>query len=135
MSVKTKHEIANDSRLLKEVSKKLIGKLKDHGVSDEVIFDVHVGFEEALRNAMVHGNKSHPEKRVTIEAEFDDEKLVLTVEDEGEGFDLKALPDPTVEDNLLKESGRGVYLIRHLMDEVEYTNSGRKVMMKKYFNK
>ncbi len=135
MSLKTKLEIANDSRLLKEVSNNLISQLKEQGVTDEIIFDVHVGFEEALRNAMVHGNKSHADKKVKIEMDYDEKQVVLVVEDEGEGFDVKSLPDPTVGDNLLKESGRGVYLIRHLMDEVEYTDSGRKVTMKKYLTK
>ena len=128
-------EIKNDSHLLKEVSKELIVMLKDKNVSEEVIFDVHVGFEEALRNAMIHGNKSHSQKKVKIETEITDEWVVIIVEDEGEGFDLASLPDPTIEENLLKESGRGVYLIRHLMDEVRYENNGRRVIMKKHFQK
>ncbi len=128
-------EIKNDSHLLKEVSKELIAMLKDKNVSEEVIFDVHVGFEEALRNAMIHGNKSHSQKKVKIETEITDEWVVIIVEDEGEGFDLASLPDPTIEENLLKESGRGVYLIRHLMDEVRYENNGRRVIMKKHFQK
>ena len=56
------------------------------------------------------------------------------MEDEGEGFNPDSLPDPTLEENLLREGGRGVYLINHLMDEVRYEKNGRKVIMKKYFN-
>lgn len=133
MTNKMKIEIKNDSHLLKEVSKELINTLKGKNVSEEVIFDVHVGFEEALRNAMIHGNKSHPEKIVRIETEITDEWIVIIVEDEGDGFDPSSLPDPTIEENLLKESGRGVYLIGHLMDEVRYEKDGRCVVMKKKF--
>ncbi|MBU1656626.1 MAG: ATP-binding protein [Candidatus Omnitrophica bacterium] len=109
--------------------------LKGKNVSEEVIFDVHVGFEEALRNAMIHGNGSNPGKKVKIETEITDEWVVIIVEDEGNGFDLASLPDPTVGENLLKESGRGVYLIKHLMDEVRYEKNGRRVVMKKHFSK
>ena len=133
MTKKIEIEIENDSHLLKEVSKELISTLKEKNVAEEVIFDVHVGFEEALRNAMIHGNKSHPKKKVKIETEITDEWVMIIVEDEGTGFDLESLPDPTIEENLLKESGRGVYLIRHLMDDVRYELGGRRVVMKKNF--
>jgi serine/threonine-protein kinase RsbW len=128
-------EIANDSHLLKEVSNKLIGKLKEKNVDEDIIFDVHVGFEEALRNAMIHGNKSMPGKNVKIETQITDSFVLISVEDEGEGFDPDGLPDPTLDENLLKEGGRGVYLIRHLMDEVRFEKGGRKVIMKKYFER
>ena len=128
-----KIEIENNNHLLKEVSKELISTLKEKEVSEEVIFDVHVGFEEALRNAMIHGNRSHPKKKVKIETEITDEWVMIIVEDEGNGFDLESLPDPTVGENLLKESGRGVYLIKHLMDEVRYEKNGSRVIMKKCF--
>ena len=133
MSAKT--TIANDDHLLKEESKKLINALREKGVSEEVIFDVHVGFEEALRNAMIHGNKRDPDKRVTIETRVTDDAVIICVEDEGGGFDPKSLPDPTLNENLLKEGGRGVYLIEHLMDEMKYEKGGRKLIMKKYFKK
>lgn len=126
-----KTEIANDSHLLKEVSKELINTLREKGVNEEIIFDIHVGFEEALRNAMIHGNKLSPDKVVKIEMEVTPEMVIISVEDEGEGFDPDSLPDPTLDENLLKESGRGVYLINHLMDEVHYEKNGRKVIMKK----
>lgn len=135
MNGKLKREITNDPRLLKKVSKELVNALKRIGVAEDVIFDVHVGFEEALRNAMVHGNKNLPGKKVTIEAEWGADAVMITVEDEGEGFDPGSLPDPTDDENLLREGGRGVYLIRHLMDEVVYENGGRKVVMKKFFKK
>lgn len=130
-----KTKIANDSHLLKEVSKELIRQLQEKGVDEDIVFDVHVGFEEALRNAMVHGNRSIPGKQVTVEAEISDLAVTICVEDEGDGFDPAKLPDPTKQENLLKESGRGVYLMRHLMDEIRYENGGRRVVMVKYFDR
>lgn len=127
--------ISNDSHLLKDVSKKLIASLKERKVHEDIIFDIHVAFEEALRNAMIHGNKENPDKKVNIDIEWTDGTIMLSVEDEGDGFDPDSLPDPTLSENLLKERGRGVYLIKHLMDGVTYQNGGRKIIMIKYLNK
>jgi serine/threonine-protein kinase RsbW len=129
-----KTKIPNDSHLLKEVSKTLINNLKEKKVEDDIIFDVHVAFEEALRNAMIHGNKMDPDKGVFVETDLKDDSVVICVEDEGEGFAHDKLPDPTLDENILKESGRGVYMIKHLMDEVKYDNGGKRVIMIKYFN-
>lgn len=129
-----KNSIANDSHLLKEESKKLIGLLKDKGINEDIVFDIHVGFEEALRNAMIHGNKLDINKKVTVDIKLTDKDVTICVQDEGEGFDPKKIPDPTLDENLLNEGGRGVYLITHLMDEVEYLNGGRSIVMRKTFN-
>jgi serine/threonine-protein kinase RsbW len=130
-----KTKIASDSRLLKEISKELISSLREKNIDEAIIFDIHVGFEEALRNAMIHGNKLDPTKEVRIETEVTGDTVIIIVEDEGEGFDPHSLPDPTLDENLLKEGGRGVYLIKHLMDEVIYEKDGRKVIMKKRLDK
>ncbi|MCK4851643.1 MAG: ATP-binding protein [Candidatus Omnitrophica bacterium] len=134
-ALRTKLQITNDSRLLKKASRELIDILKDRGIGEETLFDVQAGFEEALRNAMLHGNRLHPDKKVIVETEITFEQVTISVEDEGEGFDPDSLPDPTLEENLLKESGRGIYLIRHLMDRVRYENGGRRVVMTKYLKK
>lgn len=132
MTLKNKAvKIPNDSKSLKEVSKELINHLKTMNVIEEIIFDVHVAFEEALRNAMVHGNKSQKDKMVMVQSDISDGKVIISVEDEGNGFDPGKLPDCTIGENLLKESGRGVYLMRHLMDKVSYELGGRKVIMEK----
>ena len=127
--------IKNDSMLLKEISSDLMQELRRKDIKEEVIFEVHVSFEEALRNAMMHGNRQDPEKKVLVETEITDGVLYIAVEDEGEGFEPSSIPDPTLEENLLKESGRGVYLINRLMDEVKYENNGRRVIMIKHLNR
>jgi len=130
-----KERITNDTHLLKKISRELIDSLKKEGVEEDIIFDIHVGFEEALRNAMIHGNKLDPDKTVSVETEIAGDKVIISVEDEGEGFDPGSVPDPTLDENLLKEGGRGVYLIKSLMDEVRYEGGGRKVIMVKYLKK
>lgn len=130
-----KKHIRNDSMLLKKISSELIQELRRKDINEEAIFEVHVSFEEALRNAMMHGNRQDPGKKVLVETEIKDGILYIAVEDEGEGFEPAHIPDPTLEENLLKESGRGVYLINRLMDEVKYEKGGRRVIMIKYLNK
>jgi serine/threonine-protein kinase RsbW len=90
-----------------------------------------VALDEAIANAIKHGNKSDPTKNVHITAEIDDDEVTFVITDEGEGFDLANLPDPTDSQYLMRPCGRGVMLIYHLMDDVEYNERGNQVKMKK----
>lgn len=95
--------------------------------------NVPVALSEALSNAMLRGNADDPEKTVHVRMTVDDRRLVLEVSDEGRGFDLeRCTQDPTTADNVLREDGRGLFLMRRLMDRVErYTDSqtpGRNVV-------
>lgn len=87
---------------------------------------------EAVNNSIIHGNKRDPKKKVTLTCTCNSTALVIRVHDEGEGFDHENLPDPLAVENLLREHGRGVFLIRSMMDEVtfEKTNGGSDVVMK-----
>lgn len=90
-----------------------------------------VALDEAIANAIKHGNKSDPTKNVHITAEMDDDEVTFVITDEGDGFDLEKLPDPTDSQYLMRPCGRGVMLIYHLMDDVEYNERGNQVKMKK----
>lgn len=79
-----------------------------------------VSLTEAVNNAIVHGNKSDPAKKVTVVCECEKEKLVITVADEGKGFKPEKVKNPLKEENLTRTSGRGIFLMRTLMDKVEY---------------
>ena len=79
-----------------------------------------VSLTEAVNNAIVHGNKSDPTKKVTVVCECEKEKLVITVADEGKGFKPEKVKNPLKEENLTRTSGRGIFLMRTLMDKVEY---------------
>jgi serine/threonine-protein kinase RsbW len=110
----------------------LSAELDSHRYSPHDTFAVRTGFEEAVTNAITHGNSGDPAKAVSIELAVSETKAEITVADEGPGFNAAGLEDPTAEQNLLKESGRGVMLIRSFMDEVNYNDAGNRVRLVKY---
>ena len=75
---------------------------------------------EAVTNAIIHANKCAKDKVVKIKAEKNNGQLVVTIKDQGEGFDPAKVPDPTAPENLLKDSGRGIYLMRVYLDDLKY---------------
>ena len=91
-----------------------------------------VATTEAVNNGIIHGNKRNVDKKVTLTCEVNDTVLIVRVRDEGEGVDPTTLPDPLAEENLLRENGRGIFLMRSLMDFVEFHRSpnGSEVIMK-----
>ena len=93
---------------------------KDLGLSDERLSVLLLAVTEAATNAIIHANKCDPSKLVKIHAQINDSKLIIKIKDEGKGFDPSKLPDPTEPENLLKDSGRGVYLMKVYMDDVKY---------------
>ena len=82
---------------------------------------------EAVTNAILHGNKQQPEKSVEITAALSPERVVLSVRDQGTGFDPESIPNPLKDENLLKSSGRGVWLMHEFADEVRFRDHGREV--------
>lgn len=88
--------------------------------------------QEALNNAIKHGNKMDPNKMVDFGVHVVDGEFRITIQDEGPGFDLTQVPDPTQPENLLKTSGRGIFYMKSFMDRVEYnTENGTKVTLVK----
>lgn len=94
--------------------------VKDLGIPEEKMNGIMLSVTEATTNAIIHANKCDPNKTVRISAKVENGKLVITIKDEGIGFDPTKIPDPTDPDNLLKDSGRGVYLMRFYMDDLHY---------------
>jgi serine/threonine-protein kinase RsbW len=93
---------------------------------------LHLALMEALANAVIHGNREDPAKVVTVCAGCDRRaELLICVTDQGEGFDPSALPDPTAARNMHEGRGRGVFLMRRLVDEVEFNMGGRQVILRK----
>src|SRR5574341_1542182 len=88
-----------------------------------------ISLNEAITNAIRHGNRRDQQKTVYIRAEISADAARFTVRDEGDGFDPAALPDPLDPDNLLRPSGRGIFLMRQLMDEVKYNERGNEVTL------
>lgn len=105
-------------------------------VEEETAYWVGMALREALANAIKHGNKLNPEKLVHVLVRVDPgRELIIEVEDEGEGFSPAEVLDPTSPENLLRESGRGIFYIRHFMDAVHFSpgerGGSRVVLVKK----
>lgn len=94
---------------------------------EDLFGNILIALTEAVNNGIIHGNELEPTKLVNITAKFDGKSMKITVQDEGEGFDFEALPDPTAPENLEKLSGRGVFLMKQLSDGVAYKNDGNTV--------
>ena len=92
----------------------------ESGVGEDALFGIDLAMREAMANAVKHGNKLDETKKVRVSFEKTPEAFEITIRDEGEGFDFEHLPDPTDPANLLKASGRGAFLMRNFMDEVEW---------------
>ena len=97
--------------------------------------DIETALREALANAVIHGNRENPSKRVCVECRcYADGEVSITVRDEGQGFDTNAVPDPTAPGRRLSEHGRGIYFLKTLMDEVSFEEGGTVVRMRKKLN-
>jgi len=130
---KTYHlEIESDPNNLITVEEFINYFAKDLGLDDEKLNGLLLSITEATTNAIVHGNKGDRKKNVFIDVNATDSTLTIVVRDEGIGFDPSVVPDPTHPDNLLKDSGRGLYLMRVYMDELHYnlTPTGTETILK-----
>jgi len=105
--------------------------LKEFSVSPEEIFDIRLALEEAITNAIKHGNRLDPELDVEVSITCDGEDLVMAVRNQGKGFDVKDVPDPTMPQTRMRSSGRGIFLIKKVMDEVTFHDGGREIKMVK----
>jgi len=108
-----------------------MNKIKALRISEDDFFSIRLSLEEALINAIRHGNKNNPDLSVEVDVEYAKDKLIMQVKNQGEGFDFQHLADPTQAENLDKLSGRGIFLIRNMMDNVEFTGQGRVIKMVK----
>lgn len=94
------------------------------GFDSEEVQRISMAVREAAVNAVLHGNSYDPRKKVHIAFESSQEGLTITIRDEGKGLDPEDIPDPLAPENLLKQSGRGIFLIRAFMDEVRFRSIG-----------
>lgn len=127
-------QVPSDVSYVRETCLKILDSLKGLNLDESTLFDIRLSAEEAIVNAMKYGNKFDSRLPVTITTSIDKNKVTITVKDEGDGFDVDCLPDPTEEANLSKFCGRGVFLIHKLMDEVHYNEKGNEVTMVKYLS-
>jgi len=126
-------ELPSDLRLIDPAIGYLAGRLRDYGYEgSRLTLNFRVGVSEALANAMIYGNDRDPAKRVRVEVELASERVSVVVHDEGDGFDPTGVPDPTLPENIESAGGRGLFLIRELMDEVDFHGCGNCVRLVLY---
>jgi len=128
------HEkLPTDLKAIPALIRDVAAKLRELPIDKGQLHDVRLCLEEALVNAIKHGNKFNPNLFVEVDIESDGNSLSISVADQGEGFDFQGIPDPRNPDNLHKLSGRGILLIRSHMDSVDFFDSGRTIKMTKLF--
>lgn len=107
---------------------RLIDDLRsEHNIHEDAYGNILVAVTEAVNNAIQHGNKYDPNKKVKINYELEEDTISFTVVDQGAGFDYYNLPDPTAPENLEKPTGRGVFLMKHLADQIIFSENGSMV--------
>ncbi|MCG3137059.1 MAG: Anti-sigma F factor [Phycisphaerae bacterium] len=124
--------IPSDLAMVSKVEGQILQQIEQHHYSDEAIFAIKLTLEEALTNAIKHGNKCCGDKQVIVRFHVDEEQFVVYIRDEGPGFNPDAVPDPTSPDRLSLPSGRGILLMRAYMDEVAYLDDGRELYIRKW---
>jgi len=104
------------------------------GFGDDEVMQISMAVREAAVNAVLHGNAYDPDKKVKLEFERTNRELVITIRDQGKGLDPAKIPDPLAPENLLKTSGRGIFLIRSFMDEVQIlpSHTGTEIKLVKH---
>lgn len=124
-------KVPSEIKSIRRVSSKILSSLSPYELNKDTLFDIRLCTEEAVRNAIVHGSGLRKGSRVSVCYWVDKDRFHIEIEDEGAGFDLNTVPDPTENSNIIKRSGRGVYLIKKLMDRVSFNEKGNKIKMEK----
>lgn len=114
------------------VKRRVLDDLVRHQFPDDALFGIKLALEEALTNAVKHGNRDDPAKKITVRYAVSKEKVVVIIRDEGQGFVPNEVPDPTSPERLPLPRGRGIMLIRAYMDVVEFRDDGRELYFLKH---
>jgi len=129
--------VPSDTIHLAAIDDFMSDKLAEAGVSASVSADIAISVSEAVNNAIEHGNAGDQNKKITVKIEFKGNDLYVSIKDQGKGFDPDSIPNPTDKENLLKKVGRGIFIIRSLVDSVDFnfTSDGAEIILKKNINK
>ena len=123
--------IPSDLNAAWNAQQKIMDEVKVHAFSEQVVFAIRLALDEALNNAISHGNQRDPNKQVTIRYCVAPDGVMISVTDQGPGFDPKDVPDPTLDENISEPHGRGIMLMRAYMTSVTFSDNGRTVTLTK----
>jgi len=130
-TMKRSFTIPSDYDAIRQVLDPVMADVSDGGYDSDSSFAIRISLEEALVNAIKHGNREDRRKAVRVESDVSPARAEIVIEDEGPGFDRKRVPDPTAVENLCRPSGRGILLIESYMTDVTWERGGRRVRMVK----
>ena len=101
--------------------------VEDFGINEEIYGNILISLTEAVNNAIIHGNKEDDSKTVRIKLLEKRNQIAFQISDDGPGFNVDELPDPTAPENIMKLGGRGVFLMQQLSDDIKFMNNGSTV--------
>lgn len=124
-------KFASDPDNLSQVEEFISEIVNEFGLDDELKNSLTLSVSEASSNAMVHGNKLDPNKFIDIKVSVGNNDIEVVIKDEGNGFELESVPDPTEPENLLKDSGRGIYIMKSFLKDLKFnfTETGTEVTL------
>src|SRR6202167_6131546 len=129
--IELEHSLPSEVAAISPFVDKLMRLIRKCGCADEGESDVEIALREALANAIIHGNHENPGKHVLVRCRCEPSEITLAIKDEGAGFDVDRISDPTAPENIGSAHGRGIYLMKALMDEVRFEEGGVVVHMRK----
>jgi serine/threonine-protein kinase RsbW len=124
--------IPTDLKTACGLAEEILRRAEALGYSEDVRFAIRLAVEEAMINAIKHGNRFDRRKTLTVSADVGERLAAITITDQGPGFDPRTVPDPTADENLEKPCGRGIMLMRAYMDEVAFNPRGNAVRLVKH---
>ena len=131
---KIRIEIPSLSENIRMIESFIDNAKEKYQLNDDIYGNIMIAVTEAVNNAIKHGNRNDSSKNVALSLSLAEGLIKFKVEDEGSGFDYHNLPDPTTAENLEKPGGRGIFLMKHLADEVEFADNGKVVELSFYMN-
>ncbi len=131
---KIRIEIPSLSENIRMIESFIDNAKEKYHLNDDIYGNIMIAVTEAVNNAIKHGNQNNSGKNVSLALALEEGVIKFRVEDEGNGFDYEHLPDPTSAENLEKPGGRGIFLMKHLADEVAFGEKGKVVELSFYMN-
>ncbi len=123
--------IKSDPAVLPELESYVLNILDEIKLDHEKVNSLVLSVAEAASNSILHGNKSNPDKDIVVTIKVNETKLEISIKDQGEGFEPSKVPDPTKPENILKDSGRGIHIMKSFLDDLRYnfTSEGTEVIL------
>ena len=123
------YDLASTRPEIDQAVSEILEACTDQGYEESATFAIRLSLEEAMANAMMHGNAGDESKRIRLSCRIDGKQICLEIQDEGPGFDPDTVPDPTADENLTIASGRGLALIKAFMTRVEIPRPGNQLKL------